>query len=166
MRKCWLKNVLQCNKMAYFVRYFVRSRLPLWKAWLGISFIEMLFSLKRLNLAVSGFPSTVKPYAELHKGNLVLCQPASIYLRLRVKLCKWNVKVYKNNESEMPGIYPYLISEFPLWTLDIFFFLQFSFFFFFYGPSTFYPGPSTLDPQVIHICWFVIFPFRCLNNYY
>ena len=118
----------------------------------------MLFSLKRLNLAVSGFPSTVKPYAELLKGNLVLCQPASIYLRLRVKLCKWSVKVYKNNESGMPGIYPYLISD-P----RHFIFLQFSFFFFFYGPSTFYPRPSTLDPQVIHVCWFVIFPFRCLN---
>ena len=129
MRKCWLKNVLQ------------------WKAWLGNSFIEMLFSLKRLNLAVSGFPSTVKPYAELLKGNLVLCQPASIYLRLRVKLCKWSVKVYKNNESEMPGIYPYLISEFPLWTLDILFFYNFHFFSFFYGPSTFYPRPSTLDPR-------------------
>ena len=141
VRKCWLENVLQCNKMAYFVR----SRLPLWKAWLGISFIEMLFSLKRLNLAVSGFPSTVKPYAELHKGNLVLCQPASIYLRLRVKLCKWSVKVYKNNESEMPGIYPYLISEFPLWTLDILFFLTIFIFFLFLWTLDILS--STLDPR-------------------
>ena len=126
----------------------------------------MLFSLKPLNLAVSGFPSTVKPYAELHKGNFVLCQPASIYLRLRVKLCKWSVKVYKNNESEMPGIYPYLISESPLWTLDILFFSQFSFFFsFFMDPRHFIldPRPSThksytfVDLLYFHfVAWIII----------
>ena len=90
-----------------------------------------------------------------HKVNLVLCQPASVYLRLWVhlwKLCKWSVKVwYKNNKSQ------HVWNFWNFWVSSVdprhFIFLQFTIFSFlwtldiFLGPSTIHPRPSTFYPR-------------------
>lgn len=83
--------------------------------------------LRENNILMKELPSHA-----FHKGNRVPCQPASIYLRLRVKMCKWQcrktmsqkclefIHIYKCNLWNLDILFFFTIFIFSfLWTLDI-----------------------------------------------